>query len=222
MNKFYKFNVTTIVGILILVVPSFSQVSEKKNDSDLLTTQGYNCKALKEFFRDALISANKPGGLLVIKNSCPENVVFPEYEPAELSLDEKLNLLTQMNPSYMWKYEQGVINLAPTKFLPELLNVKIKNLKITNIYNLNLVIDKILQLPEVAEKLKELNLKQGIQFGGLTSPPSNRPPLEMVFKDETLQQVLNEIVKKRGRGVWAYNESNYNGVVTFMLDFLVQ
>lgn len=159
---------------------------------------------------------------MVTKNSCPENVVFPEYEPKEFSLDERLNLITQLNPNYTWKYEQGVINLIPSKSVPELLNVKVKNFKVSNLYNLNLIIDKILQLPEVVESHKRLNLKQGIQFGGLQSPPSRRPQIEMIFKDKTLQEILNEVVRERGRGIWVYSESNYNGVDTFTLDFLVR
>jgi hypothetical protein len=222
MSKFYKFSVTIIIGILILVVSSFSQVSEKKTDSNLSTTQGYNCKAMQKLFLDALVSANKPGGLITTRNSCPENVVFPEYEPEELYLDERLNLITQMNPNYKWKDEQGVINLAPTKFTPKLFNVKIRNVKVMFDTNLNLALSEILGLPEVVEKLKELNLRRGLQFGGLQSPPSNRLPTEMIFKNKTLQQILNEIVKKRGRGIWVYSESHFNGTDTFSLEFLVQ
>lgn len=222
MNKFYKFIEIIIVSILILVMSSFSQTSGKKNNPVLLTRQGYNCQAMQEFFLDALISANEAGGLMLIKNSCLENIAFPKYKPDELSFKEKLKLITQLNPNYSWKNEDGVVNLAPTQSVPELLRVKIRSIKLTFDNNLNLVLDTLLKLPEVKEKLKELNLREGIQFGGLQSPPDNRPPTEMLFKDKTLQEILNEIVKKRGRGVWVYNESHYNGEYTFMLDFLVR
>jgi type II secretory pathway component GspD/PulD (secretin) len=67
-----------------------------------------------------------------------------------------------------------------------------------------------------------LELKQGMQHGRLTSPPSKKKPYELVFKDQTIRQILNEVVRKRGRGVWVYSETEWNGVNTFSLDFLVQ
>ncbi len=82
--------------------------------------------------------------------------------------------------------------------------------------------DTLLQLPEIKEKLKELNLREGLQFSGLQSPPNNRPPTEIIFKDKTLQEILNAIVRKRRRGIWVYNESYYNGENTFSLDFPVK
>lgn len=133
-----------------------------------------------------------------------------------------MELITQMNPNYKLEDEQGVTNLVPTKSIPELLNVKIHNLKIAFDTNLDPALNEILRLPEVVEKLQELHLRRGMQFGGLQSPPSKRPPTEMEFKDRTLRQILNEIVRKRGRGVWVYNESNYNGENSFSLEFLVQ
>ncbi len=221
MNKFYKFNVTAIIGILILVAPIYSQVSKKNTESEITTGSSYNCQAMKEFLLDTFVKASKSGGLIITKNSCPENLVFSESEREELSLDEKLDLIVQRNPTYRWSDEQGIINLTPDKCFPKLLNVEISNFKIADVNNLNAVMDKILQLPEVKGKLKELNLRQGMQFGGIMSPPSNRPPTEMEFKDKTLQQILNEIVRKRGRGVWVYSESEFNGENTFSLGFLV-
>lgn len=211
-----------MISILILFASISFQASGKKNDSVFLVTQSYNCQAMQEFFLDALTSANKPGGLILIKNSCLENGVFPEYKRDELSFKEKLKLITQLNPNYSWKDEDGVINLVPIQSVPELFKVKIRSVKLTFDNNLNLVTGTLLRLPEVKKKLKELNLKEGIQFGGLQSPPNNRPPTEMTFKDKTLQEILNEIVKKRGRGVWVYSESHYNGKDTFSLDFPVK
>lgn len=221
MNILYKISVAIILAVLIWITSGFAQISVRKDNSVVLAAKG-NCKKITEFFLDAFILANNPGGLIAIQNSCPENVVFPDYKPEELSFRKRLELITQMNPNYKLEDEQGVTNLVPTKSIPELLNVKIHNLKIAFDTNLDPALNEILRLPEVVEKLQELHLRRGMQFGGLQSPPSKRPPIQMEFKDKTLRQILNEIVRKRGRGVWVYNESNYNGENNFSLEFLVQ
>lgn len=160
---------------------------------------------------------------MLTKDSCFENIVFPVNKPDNLSFDKKLKLINQLNPNYSVKNEDGIVNLVPTQSVPELFKVKIRNVKLVFDNNLNLVIGTLLQKPEVTEKLKELNLGECMQFGGLQSPPNHLPPTEMVFNDKTLQQILNEIVKKkRGRGVWAYREFHYNGEDIFTLDFPVK
>ncbi|HKX83754.1 MAG TPA: hypothetical protein VJL58_06030, partial [Pyrinomonadaceae bacterium] len=80
----------------------------------------------------------------------------------------------------------------------------------------------ILMMPDVANKLGELKLQMGLQFGGIQAPASKNPRTEMYFVDKTVRQILNEIVKKRGRGVWVYREYKYNGNRYFALNFLVQ
>jgi hypothetical protein len=224
MNKFYKFVVIAIANLLILTVSSFSQVTEQKDKVGLLKTQKIknSCRMMQDFFLDSLVLANKPGGLIMTKDSCAEATTLSESKSNDLSLNEKLNLITQINPNYSWKDEEGVINLVPSEYKPELLNVQISSFKTTDGYNLNQLIGELLSLPEVIKALEKSNLRRGVQFGGLTSPPSKKPKYDLILRDKTLQQLLNEIVVKRGRGVWVYSESNYNGVDTFTLDFLVR
>jgi hypothetical protein len=197
---------------------------QQRNDFDTFSVQNSNdnCSNIREFFLDALSKGNKPGGLVFTKNSCVETLTFPDISNEEVTLVEKLNLITQMSPNFVWKDDDDVFTLAPTNSMSNLLDTQINSLKLEDGYNLNLIIGKILQLPEVVEKLKEMKLRQGLQHGGLTSPPSKKKSYELVFKDQTIRQILNEIVRKRGRGVWVYSETEWNGVNTFSLDFSVQ
>jgi len=218
---YQKISVSLLVSILFLNAIFFSQVLNKNNVAVPSMTQGGDCKALQEFFLNSLISARSPGGIILTKNSCPLEAVFPEYNTNELSLKDKLSLITQMNPNYSWVDQEGIINLYPSEGIPELFNVTIRNLEIQDNYSSSLIIDKILQLPEVIEKLKELKLNRGLEFGGLTSPPRKAPPSTLVFKNKSLQEVLNEVARMKGTAVWMYKESIDNGKVGFSLKFLV-
>lgn len=221
MNRACQLTIATIAAMLIFSSSTISQVSEKNNSARLVSANN-NCEALRTFFIDTLLLANKPGGLTITKKTCRENAPFPDFKSQDISFVERLDLLTVTNPNYSWKDEEGVITLAPKNSGPELLSVKIRELKITFDTNLAPVISQILGSPEVKEKTRELGMRTGLQFGGLQSPPSKKVPIEMQFTDRTLRQILNEIVRKRGRGVWVYRESSDNGVKAFSLDFLVQ
>ena len=222
MNKNYRTIVTLTFSIAVFVMPSFSQAL-KQSYSPILSkthTVNDNCTTMIVFLQDSLSRIKKPGGMVIITNSCSENVTFSESEFKELTLNEKLDLIVKKNPNYVWTSNNEVINLFPSKSLPKLLGVKIRNLKISFDTNLQMIVGHILKSPEILEKMRELNLKGGLYYGGLQSPPSNRPPTEMEFHDKTLQEILNEIVKKHDWGVWLYREYSFNGVDYFKVDFI--
>lgn len=59
-----------------------------------------------------------------------------------------------------------------------------------------------------------------MSYGGLYAPPSNRPPTEMVFRDKTVIEILNEVMRAQGRGFWLYRETDYGGFNNFTLNFV--
>lgn len=222
MNKSYNLSIIVVITTLILVTNNFSQVLEQKIDSAYSKTQeqSNNCIEMLAFLQDSLLKASKPGGMAMTKKSCPDNITFPELKPNELLLSERLDLIIQKNPNYRWIKDREVINLLPAKYVPELLKVRIAYLKVSFNTNLEATLAVIYKAPEFISKVEELKLKRGIAFGGLQPPPSNRPPTEMVFHNKTLQEILNEIVKKHGRGVWLYREYNYPGAGDFNITFV--
>jgi hypothetical protein len=201
-------------GFLIGVLSVYSQ------DLSTDTVRQGNCNRLQEVYLRRLIASNKPGGLVIVNEFCETQADILESSSEE-SLDESLDRITQDSKHYEWKDEQGVVNLFPKSFSVDLLQVNITEFKVTNIDNLPLLMDKLLQLPEITMAQARLGLKPGMNFGGLSSPPRNRPPVELVFVNTTLRDILNEIVRKRGRGVWLYKEYMFDGANVFVLDFVV-
>lgn len=219
---FYKSTITIIVFILIAFSQALTQIPAQ--NSNTLTQPNKdnidNCQTTLEFFRNSIW--RNAGGFVWAKSSCPEKNIFPDLKPGQFTLDERLGLVTRMNPNYTWTNEDGVINLVPSKSMPELLKVKIHSLKVTFDTNLMVITDQILKSPEIVEKQKELNLRGGMDFGGLSSPPSKRPPVEMIFEDRTLLEILNAIVRKHGWGVWLYREYTYRETDYFTLTFVAR
>lgn len=217
MNRFL-IGIIFVFNILILSIPSYAAISlesfSKNND--------IHCTKMISSFKELLLQSGNPGGLVIIPNSCDENLIAPEPTFSTVSLDENLKLLTQNNSNYTWKKNSNVINLLPVSIMPDILNVKIQEFKADNINNLTLTLDSILKMPEVTKKKTETKIKEGIYFGGLTSPPSKKEPIRMTFQNKTLHEILNEIVSKRNRGIWLYREYNYNNEKYFTLEFIAQ
>jgi len=208
--------VATVVSLLTgMVVPGIL----KERDS---SSGNKDCSKLKVHFVDALVLANKPGGIVVEPDLCIQYPIEAENITSELPLKETLNLITKANPAYSWIEKDCVITLLLLSVRPELLRTEIGSARILLDANLDTVISQLVGLPDVTAKLKELDLKAGLQFGGLHSPPKSKLPTEMSINNMTLYDVLNEIVRKRGRGVWVYSESEFNGDKRFALEFVVK
>ncbi len=224
MIRIYKIIIVIITAILMLISVALSQEPKQRNDSVTAKTNNENnyCMPMLDFFRDTLLRAGKSGGMAWTKQSCAENLAFPELSATNFTLKDNLDLITQKNKNYRWENNNDVLNLLPSKSVPKLLNVRIKDLKVTFKNNLSIVADSILHSPEVIKEKENLHLREGIYHGGLSSPPDKRPATEMTFHNKTVKEILNEVLRKHGRGVWLYRESYYNGTNTFTLDFVVQ
>lgn len=146
MRRFYRVSFTIII-VLMIAVPNFSQTETRKNDFDFSKTHqdNKNCRPVLAFLRDVVSKANRTGGMAMTTNSCPENQIFPQLKPGVISsteMNEMLDLIVRNNPNYVWKNEREVISLLPAKATPALLEVRIDYIKVSFDRNLSAVIDR--------------------------------------------------------------------------------
>lgn len=213
-----------IVAILLLsgfkANSQTSDVNLKNAELVRVPYQPTNCDRLRDYFRDTLSMYGKPGGIIMTNGACSRSKGSPEAEQGELY--ERLNAVMQVESGFVWSEDSGVMNLLPAGTESSLVDTKLSEFKITVGDELSMVLKELRRRPEFLERMKELNLKEpSLEIGGgLQSPPSNRPKQEFTFIGKTIREILNEIVRKRGRGIWLYDEHNYNGNNTYRLVFL--
>ena len=172
-------------------------------------------------FVKALIAAREPGG--IVRNvDCMNTQAKPRLFPSALALQPTIQLIRESDPRYRFLTTDGVINLLPEGTEPELLRVRIKEFRIDKVRVPNLVIEKLLALPEIRKKSRALKSSETLKLGGLSSPSDFSTPLSMHFSKVTLRDALNLIARAYGNGVWEYTEFTCHGEKKFSLDLIAQ
>jgi hypothetical protein len=175
----------------------------------------------EEAFVGALIAAREPGGIVRIVD-CKQQPSQRQLFPSTLPLQQTLELLKRTNPPYRSEHVQRVINLVPEGPEPELLKVRIKEYQADKVEVPNLAVERLLDLPEVRKKSKELGTSEALKLGGLSSPPRVSTPLTLHLNDVSLREALNLIAREYGNGIWKYTEFFCTGEKKFSVDFIVQ
>lgn len=203
-----------LVGILMIAPLSVYLQTSSPSNGDAY------CYKTINFFRAVMATSGQGSGLALTQNDCPENQLFADSRISNIPLAKKLDLIVEKLPAYKWRNINGVVNLYPSKALPGILATKIKEFKVRfDTYNLSIFTDQLLKSPEVIKEQQKLNMRQGLYFGGLQAPPSGQP-VEMVFQDKTVQEILNEVVGKRKGVCWLYRESVFGEANTYTLEFI--
>jgi hypothetical protein len=77
-------------------------------------------------FKDALASANVPGGVVYISGCQPApDVAFRAWQGQPLA--QVLDSIVAQDPSYMWSFQGGAVNLVPKSGLPDIFRIAIKH-----------------------------------------------------------------------------------------------
>ena len=176
----------------------------------------------EEAFVKALIAARKPGGI-VRTVDCMNTQAKPRFLfPSALVLQPTIDLIRERDPRYRFLTKGGVINLLPEGTEPELLRVRIKEFRVDKVSVPNLVIEKLLALPEIRTKSTALKSSETLKLGGLSSPSDFATPLSVHFSNVSLRDALNRIARAYGNGIWKYTEFSCPGKKKFSLDLIAQ
>lgn len=181
------------------------------------------CDLLRDNFAEMLLAHSAPGGMILSQNSNCEGVRYFEFNKKEdHSLVERLDLLVEAVSTYKWSKRDGVVNLEPRDVQSNLLDTRVARF----VYNTNsdptAIISSLKNTTEFSREMESMNLRDGLYFGGLQSPPSKKPRTEVVLLNKSVREILNDIVQQRGRGLWVYKESVYGGLHRFTLEMVIK
>lgn len=169
----------------------------------------------------SMSNARVPGGIVTIQNCDEKQTGQPTYLFAG-TLKEALDAIVKANPKYHWQVDNGVINLLISHDEPALLNVRIDKLKVENAPNINVILDNLLELPEVKAAIVKLNFIPPDMKIILESalPPRKRYTVEC--ENVTVREAMNAIARAHGRAVWEYKEQRCKGETVYTANFVVR
>lgn len=181
------------------------------------------CDILRDNFAEMLLAYNSPGGMILSQNANCEGVKYFEFATKEnYSLVERLDLLVEAVSSYKWLKRNGVINIEPRDADTKLLDTRVARFVYNANSNPTTILSSLKNTTEFRGEMAKLNLRDGPYFGGLQSPPSKKPGNEVVLLNKSVRQILNDIVQRRGRGLWIYREHLSGGLHRFTLEFVIK
>jgi hypothetical protein len=138
-------------------------------------------------------------------------------------VQDAMDSLVAENPRYRWIRDTNVVNVMATIEF-QLLSTKIPSfeLETTDGTRARVVLNELLNLPQVRQRAAELNLKPGLQQGGLEAlrrpgyPQKTPRPIRLSLHDVSLQEAFNSVVRIYGNTIWIYEERQCNGERTYL------
>jgi hypothetical protein len=151
------------------------------------------------------------GGVVWLGDDEPVTaVIVPEGVNTGLALT---NVLASQD-KYVWRENDGVVNLLPRKGTPSLLLTKIPLFEWNSNELAGVVVGRLERLPEVVRGMSQLGYHEGLHHGGLSKPPrvgappaTAETPQVFVRRNITLIELLNDIAKSYPKpAIWWYEE----------------
>lgn len=178
-------------------------------------------------FREALSSANAPGGI-VLPGDCAKEVEY-KLDTKSTSLRDVLDSIVSAAPSYRWQYKHGVVNLIGVRDESALLGLRIQKFEVKNAKTLYGAYNELMNLSDVKQRLAEVNITQVRQEIGLedlrrsgSGVDDGQQGFSVSCSNVTFREALNAIVRANGKGVWAYSERHCNGRDEIVINFIAQ
>lgn len=175
-------------------------------------------------FAAILSAVRAPGGIAYVHAGCSGETKpdLPALE--ELTAAQALDALAAVEGPYRWDRVDGAIVMLPTEGAPALLKTPIDAVHLSDVSNLSISLQELLNTQEVVAAMKRLGLAfQGFQggFAKLNRNPSKPSPKPLDLRGVTLLQGLNRIAREHGVAVWAYDQYECPGH-SFQLTFISQ
>lgn len=216
----------TLIAIILAHLspsPGFSYFPPAEIRQKLLQS---NCERMREALVEALREFKAPGGMVIFHNSNCEGMSFFGSSTGSTkktdSLSERLDVLVDAVPSYRWRKRDGVINFEPRYIEVKLLETQVAYFVYNTNSNLDGILDSLRHTSEVRQAMDRSNLLDGLYFGGLQSPPSKKAGTQIVLHNKSVREILNDIVQRRGRGLWVYSERLIDHSQRFTLQFIIK
>ena len=211
-----------LIGIIMVHLTSSLGFSYDPSAEVGHTLMQNGCDRLREGFKEILSANNAPGGMIIFDNSNCEGVSYFGSSTETDSLSERLDGLVRAVPSYRWRKRGGVVNFEPRDIKVRLLETQVAHFVYNTNSNLDSILTSLKDTSEVRQVMDSSNLLDGPYYGGLQSPPSKKPGTEVVLRNSSVRQILNDIVQRRGRGLWVYSERAVDHSRMFTLQFVIK
>lgn len=219
--------------ILLILVEAFVQAGLGQSDSTASIAshnevlerpvRGDELRFLSttEATREALFVTRTPGGIVAVMD-CEEERATQRWMPGGSSLRTALDAIVLADPRFRWVVgHDDVVNLIPRDHEPALLQTNVRTLRLRNVPNVDLALERVLTLPEVKQSEARLHLSEGLKL--VVRPNSkSEPEISLRVENLTLLEALNAIARTNGHAVWLYRERHCNGQRTYSLDYVVK
>jgi len=215
--------------LLLVMSPGFGQ---RTSGGDTLEPSTITLPELRteettaERFSTIMTMAGASGGMAIIHEGCSHgprrNVSIKEGTTLSQALDD-----LALDARSKWQLKEGVVNMLPSALVPPLLETSIRTFEWNKSKSLTEAVGRLLGLPEVTQRARELGLKREPGGAGSTGVcirdcPKESDPVIEVEKDATLLAILNHIVQSRDRAIWGYSEFHCNNETRFTLSIIAE
>jgi len=173
-----------------------------------------------------LLDADLPGGISVV-NYCG-GYATRDLRPSQNSVRGVLNAVVSTDPNYLWRVNEGVVNLSPRYTKNHFLETVIPKLELENVKTPDEALQALLAIPEVdRQATHELGSRvaEGYAYGFSVNGPAvseRQSSFSLALKDVTVRDALNSIAKSSGGGIWVLvkNECTNGNRKTYSLKFV--
>jgi hypothetical protein len=173
-----------------------------------------------------LLAADAPGGVAVVHGCEGERPRdFPVLGP---TLRDGLVAIQRAAPDYEWHVTDEVVNVTPGDGFPPLLRTPVRGFDSKDANSLIWAANLLVDLPEVRDAMSRLEFRDApnqIELGLGAAPKPGTPPaptprpLAVHCQSCAVYEVLNALVRAKGRGLWIYDERHCGGINTFHIGF---
>jgi hypothetical protein len=214
---------TILLSAVPLSVQALGQISEAPGANDLLARPaaiptGPALTAVSAF-QSLMASTGTPAG-----EALEEGCTVQEgrtVRPKGRTLAEILDSFAGTGSPYRWEVSGGVVDLLPSKGLPDLLTARIHEFKWQAAEVASAPVF-LFALPEVQQAAAKLRLTQGVSGsapGAIAPSSAPEKKFELHLQDVTLVDALNAIVRTNKHGLWTYHEFHCRPANTFDISF---
>lgn len=192
-----------------------------------LTSPGVHLEfaSTREGLSAVLRSAKLPGGITT-SFGCESKSARALSLPPGLPLNDALDSVVSLEGTHYWAFQQGVVNLLPTKGVPDVLSTTTGHFEWNTGTRVLPTLHQLFASPSVRGRLKELGLTSALESIILPQKApqvvDGRPVVAVngehrVVENATLVSILNAIVASHGVGMWSYEERRCGSEKTFQI-----
>jgi hypothetical protein len=172
-------------------------------------------------FEGALLVSGVPGGVAFVQG-CSDQPL-PVVHPHGTTLREVLDSITSSDSGYVWRMNEGVVNLEPLQGVPALLTTRLKTYNSQELAEPGSAVTALISSHEVTQAATNLGLTRNVSGSALSGigsePRPPKKPLGIRLHDVTLLDALNAIVRANKHGVWVYRETYCGSVHQYDVSF---